>query len=179
MSRRIRRMTVTALMTALLCIAGPMTLPVGPIPLSLGSLVVMLLGMILGAAGGLQCCGLYLLLGTLGLPVFAGFTGGVMALLGPTGGFLLGYLPLVLICGWRKNADRSLWRNMAACIAGHLCLYLMGTLWYHTLTGCTAVAAISVCVLPFLPGDAVKIVAAVKLGPALHSRLRHAGAQRA
>lgn len=179
MSRRIHHMTQTALMTALLCILGPMTLPAGPVPLSLCSLGVMLLAMILGPAGGLKCTGLYLLLGALGLPVFAGFTGGVMTLLGPTGGFLAGYLPLSLLSGWRHGADRPLWRWMAACAAGHLSLYLMGTLWYLSLTGCSLQAAITACVLPFLPGDAVKIIAASKIGPALRSRLRHAGAQRA
>lgn len=79
-----KTLTLTAVLTALLCLAGPVTLPVGPIPLSLTTAVLMLMALLLGERA-LLCCGLYLLLGLLGLPVFSGFTGGLAALSGLPG----------------------------------------------------------------------------------------------
>lgn len=170
-----RNMTLTAMLTALLCILGPVTLPVGPVPLSLATAVMMLTALLLGGGRALLCCGLYLLIGLCGLPVFSGFTGGISALAGPTGGFLLGYLPMTalcaLVCG---RTERRLFAALGF-IAGTALLYLCGTAWYCWQSGASAGAALTVCVLPFLPGDAVKIAAVLTGGRAVKSRLKRAG----
>lgn len=170
-----RHMTLIAAWTALLCILGPLTLPVGPVPLSLTTALLMGTALLLGARHASICCFLYLLLGLLGLPVFSGFTGGPGTLWSPTGGFLLGYLPLTAWCGFfcGRTSDRRL--QAAACICGTILLYALGTSWYAHLTGATFASALTVCVLPFLLGDALKIAAVLTVVPALKSRLKKTG----
>ena len=94
-------MTLTAAVTAVICILAPIALPipVSPVPLSLGSFVIMLAGCILGWKLGLVSCLLYLALGILGLPVFSAYGSGLAKVVGPTGGYLLGYIPLVILKG--------------------------------------------------------------------------------
>lgn len=171
----VRRMTLTALMTALLCIAGPLTLPLGPIPLSMTTAVLALAALLLGAEGASLCCGLYLLMGLAGLPVFSGFTGGLGVLAAPTGGFLLAYLPVTALWGWLLNKAKGALPQMMALLAGSVLLYVAGTAWYAVQTGVSAMTAMAVCVLPFLPGDAVKLIAALGIGRTLKARLRAAG----
>ena len=170
-----RTLTLTAVLTAMLCILGPVTLPLGPVPLSLTTGLLMLMALLLGTRKALMCWGLYLLLGLLGLPVFSGFHGGMGALLGPSGGFLLGYLPLTACCGSIcDKTNRRLWQGLVFAMATVL-LYLTGAVWYVHQTGVEWTAAWAVCVLPFLPGDALKIAAVLTFGHAIKSRLKKAG----
>ena len=170
-----RHMTLTAMLTALLCILGPMTLPLGPVPLSLVTGVLMGMALLLGGRRASLCCLVYLLMGLAGLPVFAGFTGGAGVLLGPSGGFLLGYLPMTALCGYLCSHWERRSLQLCAFLAGTALVYLTGTAWYCHFTGTEAFAALAVCVLPFLPGDAVKIAAVLTLGNAVKARLRKAG----
>lgn len=170
-----RTMTLAAVMTALLCMTGPLTVPLGPVPLSLTTAVLMAMALLLGARHAALCCGLYLLIGLCGVPVFSGFTGGLAALAGPTGGFLLGYLPLTALCGsmfsrWDRRIGQAF-----ACLAGTVLLYLCGVSWYAGQTGCGIPAALTVCVLPFLPGDMIKIILVLTGGNAIKTRLHRAG----
>lgn len=170
-----RQMTLTAMLTALLCILGPLTLPVGPVPLSLTTAVLMLMALLLGASRATLCCGVYLLIGLVGLPVFSGFTGGMGALAGPTGGFLLGYLPMTAWCGFLCARTQSrVWRLLAL-LTDTALLYLIGTAWYVWQADVSAGTAMAVCVLPFLPGDAVKIIAVAIGGNAIRARLMKTG----
>ena len=170
-----RTLTLTAIMTAMLCIIGPLTIPVGPVPVSLVSLALMLIAALLGARRGTLSCGVYLLLGLVGLPVFSGFAGGVGMLAGPTGGFLMGYLPLTALTGAAyARTDRRL-VHIAAMAAGTLLLYALGTAWYCLQTGTTPTAAIPVCVLPFIPVDAGKIAAVSLSAPFLIRQVKRGG----
>ena len=103
------RMTQTALMTAVICVISPwvIVLPFSPVPVSLSLFAVLLSAYLLGARGGFVCCGLYLLLGAVGLPVFSGGVGGPGKLFGPTGGYLAGYLVTAGITGYVVNH----WKN--------------------------------------------------------------------
>ena len=92
-------MALTGMMAALLCVAGPLSLPVGPVPLSLATFAVYLAGAVLGWKRGTAAVALYLLIGLCGLPVFSGFSGGFQKLAGVTGGYLVGYLFCALITG--------------------------------------------------------------------------------
>ena len=87
---RVREMCHTALMTALMCIAAPLTVPIGPVPVSMATLAVYLAGALLGARRGMATVGLYILIGAVGLPVFSGFRSGLHQLAGVTGGTWLG-----------------------------------------------------------------------------------------
>lgn len=159
----------------MLCLASPLTLPVGPVPVSLFSGVLMLVGGLIGARRGFAACGVYLLLGMLGLSVFSGFAGDLGHLVGPTGGFLLGCLPLVAIAGAAFCRTKRFALQVSALSAGTLLLYAVGTAWYTLQTGASVEVAVTVCVLPFLLGDAVKVllVPVVLLG--IRRRLMVAG----
>ncbi len=171
----VKEMCLAALMAALLCVTGPLSLPIGPVPISLATLVVYLTGYVLGWKLGSVSVLLYLILGAVGVPVFSNFQSGLGKLTGPTGGYLIGYLPLVIIVGIVASRNA---KNFLACIlamvAGTAVLYTMGTAWLAFSTGMTASAAIAAGVLPFLIGDAAKILIAAFLGYALQSRLRAA-----
>ena len=156
-------MATTALMAALLCVLAPITVPVGPIPLSLATFAVYMAGAVLGAKRGIAAVALYLLIGMTGIPVFSGFTGGIQRLAGVTGGDLIGYLPCAWITGLGvkrgETAPARRWRLPAMMALGTLALYALGTAWFMIQSGNTLAASLSMCVLPFLPGDAVKIAA--------------------
>ena len=163
---KVKDMTLTAVMAALLCVAGPLVIPAGPVPLSLASFAVYLAGAVLGKKRGTAATALYLLIGLIGVPVFSGFSGGFQKLAGVTGGYLIGYLPCAFLAGLgaeraeKEGRTRPLPLLMAA---GTVVLYAIGTAWFMAQTGNGLGAALSLCVLPFLPGDATKIAGAVLL----------------
>ena len=163
------QMTVTALMTAVLCIFGPMALPIpiSPVPISLTNLVLYFMVYILGMKGSLMSFGLYLLLGAAGLPVFSGFAGGLGKLAGPTGGYLLGFIFMTLAAGFAVERFHGI-----GIVLGTAICYLFGTVWLAEQMSLTFTAALGVGVLPYLPGDAVKILLVVTLGPKLQRSVR-------
>ncbi len=170
-------MTVTALMTAITCILGPFSLPIpiSPVPISLTNLVIYFMAYILGAKKALWACGLYLLLGAVGLPVFSGFSGGLGKLLGPTGGYLIGFLFLAAIAGFfveRFPGKRYL--HAAGMVIGTAVLYLFGTVWLAGQMNLSFAAALGVGVIPYLPGDAAKIFLAVLLGTQIRRSVERA-----
>lgn len=161
MSMKTRDLTIIAVMAALICVAGPLSISIGPIPLSLASFAVYMAGAVLGAKKGTLAVVIYLLLGLVGLPVFSGFSGGFQKLIGVTGGYLVGYLPCACITGLAVKPDSGpQWRLPAFIALGTAVLYLIGTAWFMIQTRNTLAASMGMCVIPFLPGDAVKIVAA-------------------
>ena len=158
-------MVLIGVMAALICIAGPMSIPFGPIPLSLATFAVYLAGAVLGAKRGALAVLVYLLIGLVGVPVFSGFSAGVQKLAGVTGGYLVGYLPCAFITGLGLRAagddrKRSMWMLPVFMVVGTVVLYAVGTAWFMIQTKNTLAASLGMCVLPFLPGDAIKIVAA-------------------
>ena len=163
---KVKDMTLTAVMAALVCIAGPLTIPAGPIPLSLATFAVYLSGTVLGKKRGTIAVALYLLIGIIGVPVFSGFSGGFQKLAGVTGGYLVGYLPCAFLSGLgaeRAEEESRIWILPAKMAAGTAVLYTIGTAWFMIQSGNALGTALSLCVVPFLPGDAVKIAAAVML----------------
>ena len=167
-------LTLTAVMAALICIAGPLTIAVGPIPLSLATFAIYMAGAVLGPKRGTAAAALYLLIGIIGVPVFSGFTGGFQKLAGVTGGYLIGYLPCAFLSGLgsEKDSPARKWLLPVLMTAGTILLYLIGTAWFMVQTGNTLAAALSMCVLPFLPGDAAKIIAATLLSAPVRKAVR-------
>lgn len=169
-----RGMVMAALFAALLAVFSQLAIPMVPVPINLGLLAVYLCALVLEPRWALISVGLFLSMGAVGLPVFAGFKGGPAALFGPTGGYLLGYVCAAgLIAALREKAD-GLAGRMAILVLGLLACYIPGTLWLMMLTGRTAAEALPLAVYPFLPGDAVKIIAAAMLAPKLRKALRRA-----
>ena len=159
---KVKDMTLTAVMAALVCIAGPLTIPAGPIPLSLATFAVYLAGSVLGRKKGTIAVGLYLLIGIIGVPVFSGFSGGFQKIAGVTGGYLIGYLPCAYLSGVgaEKRDSMGWWFHTLMMVAGTVLLYTIGTVNFMLHTGNGLGAALSLCVIPFLPGDAVKVAGA-------------------
>jgi len=163
------RMTVYASLLAALTAAGAyMAIPIGPVPIVLQNLFIYLTGLLLGWRWGLATVGVYLLAGALGLPVFAGGLGGVGRIVGPTGGYLIGFLPAVFLIGWisARGKGKAI-VDVLAMIAGTAVIYALGVTWLKVLTGMGWEKTLAVGMLPFLIGDALKIAAAVPIAKAL------------
>jgi biotin transport system substrate-specific component len=163
------RMTVYAsLMAALVAAGAYLAIPIGPVPIVLQNLFIFLAGLLLGPGWGTASVGVYLLAGILGLPVFAGGVGGIGRFAGPTGGYLLGYLPAVCVIGFISNVSQTnVVRDLLAMICGSLIIYACGVSWLNILTGMTLGKTLAVGMYPFLPGDALKMAVAVPIAKAL------------
>ena len=168
------RMTVYASLLAALIAAGAyLSIPIGPVPIVLQNLFVFLAGLLLGPRWGMASVGVYLLAGALGLPVFAGGVGGIGRFAGPTGGYLVGYVPAVYVIGWitEKWYARVIF-DVAAMILGSMVVYFFGIAWLKMLTGMTLSKTLMVGMVPFIPGDIIKIAAAVPIAKTLRPVIR-------
>ncbi len=163
------KMTVyTSLFVALIAVGAFIAIPVGPVPIVLQNMFVLLAALILGPAWGVACIGIYLLIGLLGLPVFSKGGAGIGHLFGPTGGYLLGYIPAVLATAViSKGLGRKLTGDLFAMVVGSLIVYAAGVPWLKIATGMTYQKALAVGMFPFIVGDAVKIIAAAFIARAL------------
>ncbi|MCH5272065.1 MAG: biotin transporter BioY [Lachnospiraceae bacterium] len=171
----VAELTKTALMTAVFCVLAPHTvfLPGNPVGITFATFLLYLTGYLLGPRMGSMSVLLYLLLGMMGLPVFSGYMGGVARLFGPTGGYLLGYIPCVWIVGMLTKGGGSKKKEpvrfVFAALLGTTALYTVGTVWFLLVytEGTSLSDALLKCVVPFLPMEIVKIVAAAALTGAL------------
>lgn len=163
-----RSLALGALMAALMCVLGPFSIPIGPIPVSLTPFVVSLAAMLLGGPLAAVSVVVYLLLGAVGLPVFSGFAGGLAKLVGPTGGYLVSFVLHALVGGLiAQKFQFKVLPSILGLALGLLLDYILGTAWFMLQVHSTLGHALKVCVLPFLPFDAVKIAGAVWLGRVL------------
>ncbi len=163
------KMTVRAALLAALIAAGAyIAVPVGPVPIVLQNLFIYLAGLLLGPRWGSAAVGVYLLAGLCGLPVFAGGTGGIGRLAGPTGGYLIGFLPAVWAVGAVSRLGRGrVIHDVIGMILGTAIIYLLGVGWLMVVTGLASAKALAAGMLPFLPGDAAKIAAAAVIARAV------------
>ena len=162
-----------ALFTALVALCSQLTLNLGPVPFSLSLLPVLLAGALLPPGEAALSLTAYLLLGAVGVPVFSGFGSGLGKLLGPTGGYLLGYLPAAVLVSAGIRRWGSAWQVQAAAMAaGVLACYALGTVWFLISQQVSLSVCLRLCVWPFLPWDAVKIALAVLLSLRLRKALR-------
>ena len=163
-SRHTGQLVLAALMTALTAVCAQIQIPLPPVPASLATLCVCLCGALLSPRYAAYAMASYALLGLCGVPVFAGFAAGPSVLLGPTGGYIAGYVlsaPAIALLLRRTGfAPRGLVLSMAL---GAALYFLTGTLWFLFVTGSSLSAAFAACVLPFLPSEAAKIAAAAML----------------
>lgn len=151
-----------------MAVGAYLAIPIGPVPIVLQNMFVFLAPLLLGRRWGLAAACVYLLAGACGLPVFAGGMGGLGRFVGPTGGFLLGYLPAVLVIGLLVSGKKShFWRDILAMTIGSVVLYACGLSWLKWMLGFTWSKALAVGMFPFLVGDAFKIVAAAAIAKSL------------
>ena len=164
-------MVSTALMTAVTCILAPLSVPIGPVPISFTNLAIYISLYLLDWKRGTVSYFLYLLIGFAGLPVFSGFTGGVAKLAGPTGGYIVGFIPMAIIAGIVIDHFNQRWLQLLGMIVGTAICYALGTAWFCMQAGYTVSAALAVCVFPFIPADLVKMLIAMTIGPAIRQRM--------
>jgi len=169
----LRPMIYASLFAALTAAGAYLFVPIGPVPIVLQNLFVFLAGLLLGSRWGLASVAVYLLAGVCGLPVYAGGAGGIARFAGPTGGFLLGYLPAVFLVGWvAERKPGRMRRDVAAMVLGAAVLYACGVPWLKMVTGLPPATALAVGMYPFLAGDAVKIVAAALIAKSVRPVIR-------
>ena len=169
-------LAMTAVLAALMAVAAPFSVAIGPVPLSFCTLVIYLAGYLLGGRRAALATLAYILLGAVGMPVFSGFSAGLGVLAGPTGGYVVGYLPLAALSGLAASRfPRSRALQLLGMAGGTAVLYALGTAWYCFQSGAALAPALAACVLPFLPGDLLKMLAATAVGPVLRERLARAG----
>ena len=170
MNTKTKELTLTALMAAIICVLGPLSvpLPFSPVPISLTMIGIYLAVYAVGMWRGTIALLVYLLLGLVGLPVFSGFTGGPAKLLGPTGGYLIGFIFTALISGffidrfWKKRLLSALGMILGIGVA-----YVFGTVWLAYVAGMTFGQALAAGVIPYVGFDLVKIVILMIVGPEL------------
>lgn len=186
--------TMMALFAALIAVCSwiSVPLPFTPVPINLATFAVSVTGALLGYKKGTLSVLIYVLIGAVGVPVFAGFRGGLGHITGPTGGYIVGYITSAFICGFvlyllsgikvaRSSAGkmpenmepaseageiksstiaaRADWYKIViATVLGTLSCYVLGTIWFMVLTHNGLIASLSLCVIPFLPGDVMKTI---------------------
>ena len=166
-----KQMVLIALMTAVTCVLGPLSIPLpfSPVPISLTNFAIFLAIFVLGMKNGTISFIIYLLLGAVGVPVFSSFRGGFQVLAGPTGGYLIGFIFLALIMGFAlDHFDRKLVPTIIGMIIGMVVCYAFGTVWIAKLLSLSFKEGLMMGVIPYLPGDAAKIIIAAIVGPKLY-----------
>jgi biotin transport system substrate-specific component len=153
-----RRLVGIAIGTLAVSLAAQVAVPVpfSPVPLTLQPLAVLAVGGLLGAGGGAAALGLYLALGLIGAPVFAGGSSGLLHLLGPTGGYLLAFTPAAALVGALVERRSGLLATLLACALGLVVIHAGGVAQLAVLGGNPA-AAVRMGFVPFLTGDLLKV----------------------
>jgi len=160
-------------MAALTAVGAYIYVPIGPVPIVLSTLFVILSGLLLGSRWGPTSMALYLLVGAIGIPVFAGGKGGFVHFLGPTGGYLLGYLLASWMTGFISERSRGLMiLDILAVVVGSLAIYGLGVPWLKMVTQMSWQKTLLAGALPFLIGDAVKAFVVLILARAIRPVLR-------
>ena len=170
--------TRVALSTAIICVLGPLSfpLPISPVPISLGILGIFLAVYVNGWRWGTMSCLLYILIGFAGMPVFAGFTAGLSKLGGPTGGYIIGYIPLALIAGFFIDRfEKKIPLHVLGMVLGTVVCYMFGTAWLAISLKMSFSAALMAGVIPYIPADIVKMIIAIGLGIPVRAAIKKMG----
>ena len=166
------KMTIIGLMAAVICVLGPLSIPVGLVPVSFTNLAIFFTIYILGTKKAIVSILLYILIGLVGTPVFSGFSGGLAKILGPTGGYIIGFVFMTFISGIFIDKFINKWYLcVLGMISGTAVCYAFGTIWLSYQADMTLPAAIGIGVIPFIPGDIIKIIIAAIMGPMNRKRL--------
>ena len=170
MDRSINKLAMAAVLTAVMCVLAPFSIPIGPVSITLGVFCVFLTALILPGYYSLLSVLAYVGLALLGLPVCSGFAGGPAAVFGPTGGYILGYFFIAFFTSLGARSQRL--PVTALCMAAGLLLcYALGTGWFMFLTGRDLAISLALCVWPFIPADLAKGACALVFQRLLKNRL--------
>jgi len=171
-NERLKMMIVAALFAAIIAIAAQIMINVPPVPFTLMTIAVMLTATILGAKYGTLAVSVYVLMGVIGIPVFAGMKGGLGIVLGPTGGYLAAIIPAALFVGW--YLDTFKYSKIQAIIANIIAVFIiliLGTIWLKVVAELPWDAALKGGMLPFILPDLAKAIVAALIGVVIRTRL--------
>jgi biotin transport system substrate-specific component len=172
---KIRQMAIIGVITAVICILGPLSIPIGVVPITFTNLAIYFALYTLGMRKGTLSYIIYMLIGLAGLPVFSGFSGGLPKLVGPTGGYIIGFIFMALIGGCFIDKFWDKWYlSLVGMVIGTAICYLFGTVWLAYQAHMSLGAAFSVGVIPFIMGDMIKILIAALVGPQIRKGLMKA-----
>ncbi len=177
MSKSTIRSVFIALFAALICSGCFISIPIGLVPVTVQNMFALMSGVILGSIHGAAAVGIFLLLGALGIPVFSGVKGGIAIISGPTGGFLIGYFVGALAAGLIAGSPKLEEKKLTAKVVGKIILatlvafilnYAAGIPWFMSVMEAKGAAkslheALKICLIPFIPGDSIKIIVTIIL----------------
>lgn len=181
----VKSMVLMAIMAAVMCVLAQVSVPIGVVPITLATFAIYLCLFVLDMKRSTIAVVVYILLGVVGLPVYAGFSGGIGKVMGPTGGYIIGYIFLALIGGLfvdkfdtYEKTGKDYWVNVVINFVGMVLatavLYVFGTAWFCIQASYSVGAALGICVFPFIPGDLAKIVVAIIAGSQIRKALNKA-----
>lgn len=162
-----RKITLVGLMAAIMCVLGPISIPVGPISISFLTLAIFLSLYITGTKFTLYSYFIYCIIGAVGMPVFSNYSGGLSKIMGITGGFIFGFYLVILISGLFVEKFENKLIHFLGMVVGTIISYVIGVIWFVILTKSELTTALTICVLPFIPGDIIKILMAIFIGKKL------------
>jgi len=174
----LRGMILAAVFAALTGILTQVQIPLEPVPVNLALFSVYLAGALLGPKYGALSMLVYVLLGAVGVPVFSGFSGGLHKLVGPTGGYIVGYIAAAFLVGLLSRKWGFGFGNLTLALTmliGMIACYTLGTAWFMIVTGRDLWTSLTLCVFPFLLGDGIKIALATLLAGRLRAPLQASG----
>lgn len=177
-NEKITNLTLIGLMAAVTCILGPLSIviPISPVPISFTNLAIYFTVILLGGKKGTICYLVYLLIGFVGVPVFSGFTSGPAKLLGPTGGYLIGFIFMAMISGFFVDKfSGKIYMYVLGMMLGTIVTYALGTAWLAYQANMTFGQALFAGVIPYIIGDIVKIIIATILGSTIKKQVKRAG----
>jgi biotin transport system substrate-specific component len=169
-----KEMILASLFTAFIIISGfiAIPLPFSPVPLTAQTFAIMLVGMIFGPKLVLMSTGTYVALGAVGLPVFSGFRGGISVLLGPSGGYIVGFVVGAVVISILKGNGENLYRVLlSGVIGGILVIHAMGVPWLAFQLGIPLKQAALAGSVPYLIGDGIKLLLAGVLAVQLNGKV--------
>ena len=172
-SENVRRMVLCAMFTALVAVCSQIAVPMPwGVPINLALFAVYMAGTMLGPIWGTASQVVFIALAAIGVPVLANFQGGPSAIFGKTGGYAIGYLLAALIAGaFAAKLPRKFGWLALGCVVGCAACYVLGTIWFMVLTGLDLPTSLTYCVIPYLPGDVIKIALASLLTIQLDKRM--------
>jgi len=167
-----RDLCMIGLWTAVIVIMAQITIPMPMgVPMTMQTFAITLAAIVLGSKKGAIATGIYVLLGAIGIPVFAGLTGGFSYIVGPTGGFIISFpiMAFIIGLGVEKKKNKALF--IILIIVGTIVNYIVGVMMFCGITGNDVMMGITACVLPFIPTAIIKAVVATIMGLQIRTRL--------
>ena len=161
MKKNFRIIVFQSLLATLLAVFSPFSLNVGLIPITLSTFMIYIIGGLTKKWQSIIPILIYIFLGIVGIPVFSNFQAGLSTLIGPTGGFIISYLPCVLIISLLTSINkRKVYLYILSMVLGTLICYLIGSIWFMIVMDINFITTLKIAVIPFILFDSIKILLA-------------------